>query len=1251
MKKRCVGRKYLAIIFISIIILILSINFVSAGWFSDFIKNIFGSNKESIQDKTGELYTTSPGAAENIYGDTTTLTIPNAYFTGYWLTKLIHAEVKRTSGTKTINFLSASIMDSLNKYIFTNAPANDLKNGETKTYDFDYSQGSGAPKSLSIKALHSDGSSSNPASTSNIPRKTISRTNKVFSITGNAININPKKSITGYQILSEGNGSKYMVENDISDLIFRMSLYNKAIPLTGNTLLEGYYSEYTDNFAAYVQIYSNKVTDEQIVSLLKSIGNLVNYSKEQFEGNNLYVLYNDVVLWAIWSNESKLILVGNVYLNDVNYSDSKMDSIARAYLKKWKSDLGEVTVPSCTDSDGGKNYYIKGFTQGSINDSGHWDRCYNSTLLTEYYCEDNDVLKTNYNCKCLFGRCKNITSQNCTDSDDGINTKIKGTTSGMRQGVFEIFIDYCFNENYVLEGYCKNNLLETGTEQCPKECKDGMCIGETPLKEVNRCPDLSNEVKLRIRDMQTIGRNITLKEGGNTKEGNYMVIYNKNGGVILEVSMINTDPYDTSGTVEFTYVLTGERQTIILMNTTGTFIRKGVNMFGGYNYTISVDSSGKYVNITWLPENEIDTFYCEGDFLILHDYVSSYPNLVEQEKSVEIGYYISVDEKQINLVPNTTSIDIIKPSGAKESVSVYLYPRDPYCYERIENQIACEFYYSGKYSRLDELGIYNLKGTISFNKIKVVEKGYFAKNLVLHPDSAYTVSYSGYYHMYENQEELSADYYPRQTYDKMYKFQVAKFNSENESQILLERLLDDIQGMLSSTQDVNGNKIYVLKGLNDGVSFVLWKSGTNIILGSIGSFQSQQQNISIQEFINALSGIPKKDLVSLDYYDLDSLFRIINEQYFELYPSDLTIPTCIANWECEISPVVCPEYGKQIKTCIDNYCGKPNIILEMTCQPGICSGCMTPKKYPEDISRCIPYGFRVKLDNTPVKGEGGGGGGGESSSNSSLLNNNYYCDIDGALYSQKELELECQNNFECKSNQCSDGKCISLSKEIKEQTGILRKIWCFLTNMFNKEGYKQCIGEVPTGGGGGGGGNSSQELILYDDFSSGTLNTQKWEVRQDYEGWPFTEEYGVENGVFHTKQNTLGNAGTFLVPTHKFSAGETFEYDIIYNSGTGNRISMLLADRNRMGIVGNMNSEFTGIPSTTPYHVKMVFGDGFIDQIISNPNGIPLQIGDSPTSISRHDLTSYNELYIGVRTGHNGVAHFDYDNFTIITLK
>lgn len=68
--------------------------------------------------------------------------------------------------------------------------------------------------------------------------------------------------------------------------------------------------------------------------------------------------------------------------------------------------IKKVTV-ACTDSDGGLDYYVKGFMKAGSDDSGQWDTCYSDYDLVEYYCNNNLASKTSYNCPdgCQDGAC------------------------------------------------------------------------------------------------------------------------------------------------------------------------------------------------------------------------------------------------------------------------------------------------------------------------------------------------------------------------------------------------------------------------------------------------------------------------------------------------------------------------------------------------------------------------------------------------------------------------------------------------------------------------------------------------------------------------------------------------------------------------------------------------------------------------------------------------------------------------------
>ena len=60
----------------------------------------------------------------------------------------------------------------------------------------------------------------------------------------------------------------------------------------------------------------------------------------------------------------------------------------------------------------------------------------------------------------------------------------------------------------------------------------------------------------------------------------------------------------------------------------------------------------------------------------------------------------------------------------------------------------------------------------------------------------------------------------------------------------------------------------------------------------------------------------------------------------------------------------------------------------------------------------------------------------------------YYCDISKSFAEQKEKDQLCQNNYECKTNQCSDGVCSSIREELEETRGLLERILRWLERIF-----------------------------------------------------------------------------------------------------------------------------------------------------------------------------------------------------------
>jgi hypothetical protein len=94
-----------------------------------------------------------------------------------------------------------------------------------------------------------------------------------------------------------------------------------------------------------------------------------------------------------------------------------------------------------------------------------------------------------------------------------------------------------------------------------------------------------------------------------------------------------------------------------------------------------------------------------------------------------------------------------------------------------------------------------------------------------------------------------------------------------------------------------------------------------------------------------------------------------------------------------------------------------------------CRGCIYDQS-------CLDTGFRLTIDNYAN-----------------------YCDNDQNVKVQKEIRNDCNNNYECLSNECSGGVCVGLIEEIREQASLLKKIWCKITNLVDDEGYMECINE------------------------------------------------------------------------------------------------------------------------------------------------------------------------------------------------
>ena len=179
---------------------------------------------------------------------------------------------------------------------------------------------------------------------------------------------------------------------------------------------------------------------------------------------------------------------------------------------------------TCTDSDGGLNYYVKGTATGTWAATpegpvaAQTDFCYNSTLLQEISCVNADPTNPNshigigqsgYDCPygCSDGACIQQT-QTCTDSDGGKNYYVKGTTAGLNiNNQTEISYDKCWDIDgqTLLEYYCDGNKIGWESSlKCDYGCSQGACLSSVPI-----CNDSDSQDSLYVKGYATIDNGIT----------------------------------------------------------------------------------------------------------------------------------------------------------------------------------------------------------------------------------------------------------------------------------------------------------------------------------------------------------------------------------------------------------------------------------------------------------------------------------------------------------------------------------------------------------------------------------------------------------------------------------------------------------------------------------------------------------------------------------------------------------------------
>ena len=180
----------------------------------------------------------------------------------------------------------------------------------------------------------------------------------------------------------------------------------------------------------------------------------------------------------------------------------------------------------------------------------------------------------------------------------------------------------------------------------------------------------------------------------------------------------------------------------------------------------------------------------------------------------------------------------------------------------------------------------------------------------------------------------------------------------------------------------------------------------------------------------------------------------------------------------------------------------------------------------------------------------------------------------------------------------------------------------------------------------------SASAFIYDDFSGSELNLTKWNVSAGVDGFGPISNFNLDaiNKNYHTEQTIAADGRVRIrLSNYLFGNGESLDYDVLLNSGSGNYISRVVINDVPLDVsglcpycaaIGYWGQPMAEGDAVGKYHIRLSF----------NQSNTTIKIIRPDNTFTFYQASNYNAPFvfaIETTTGHNGITHVDYDNFII----
>jgi len=532
----------------------------------------------------------------------------------------------------------------------------------------------------------------------------------------------------------------------------------------------------------------------------------------------------------------------------------------------------------------------------------------------------------------------------CIDSDGGINLYKYGEVNLglLSDGTLGVEQDYCFDTNFIMERWCGDSGLEFEKYECPNGCLNGACYNKTGYFLVTFPFGgkylLNNSKSLEIGGIYS--DSIEVIVDGTSKIISKGSIAKVNGlRIIVEDINYNSNVPESSSVVLGLEDIYQDNYALF----SGCIDTDGINFYlKGTTTGLGDDGQVLSINDSCSPElDSVKDYYCDNYHVV--DETFYCPNGCSDGACIKLNLsYSGVCSGALNLMQRVSNDGNMSIFGVNE-----------YSY-------SGESYESSKKSFAGTLYSYSGERWVNSNRESFTEYyTYFGVN-----------SYHTYTEEWEND------------WDRYY-ITLTVFEDKNIS--LEEFFKDKIDWNVCVVEElddgVNSNQIYICKDLweltedsdDNSDSYRIFSYNNNVILeisvynGDVNSEDEEnRQTQNILSFLEELKNNEYEDAnLYIDWFSRNEVLQ----RFLAECPSDVDEDLDMQpSWKCNLEPAVCPSHGYQVKKCVDANGFEEDKEETISCNPGICSGCMMPKwssaeGWEKLDTKCMPYESRWQIEN------------------------------------------------------------------------------------------------------------------------------------------------------------------------------------------------------------------------------------------------------------------------------------------------